>query len=230
MQKPDFDLTPYKPYVYLYTYPDGRIFYVGKGKGDRILAHEAEARKGVQSEKCDIIRGIWARGEEVAKIKIAFFDDDLDALKYESHLISSLGGLANIAQGRKNIAEVLIRPEDSIRFGQSICHIEEDGAEYWDAREMAGFCGYISWQNFHKAIKRAMKTLALADEDVSRHFIPTLKTVRVGVGGKRQVENYRLSKRAFFLVILNADRKNIVVRLGKAYLLDAAVVISDMEV
>lgn len=45
-------------YVYIYAYPDGRVFYVGKGKGNRILDHEAEARKGINSRKCDIIRSI----------------------------------------------------------------------------------------------------------------------------------------------------------------------------
>src|SRR5260221_10494808 len=59
----------YKYYVYTLSKPDGTIFYVGKGRGNRILQHENEARRGVKSTKCDIIREIWANGGGPAKTK-----------------------------------------------------------------------------------------------------------------------------------------------------------------
>lgn len=50
-------------YVYELRDPrNGLPFYVGKGKGDRINAHEREARKGVSSPKCERIKEIWAAG------------------------------------------------------------------------------------------------------------------------------------------------------------------------
>jgi hypothetical protein len=61
-------------YVYTLAYPEsmgGTIFYVGKGRNDRINDHDRETRRGVQSDKCNIIREIWATGEEVVKIKVA---------------------------------------------------------------------------------------------------------------------------------------------------------------
>lgn len=57
-------------YVYTYAYPDGKVFYVGKGHGNRIDHHEREAKSGVDSEKCAIIRQIWADGKQVLKKKI----------------------------------------------------------------------------------------------------------------------------------------------------------------
>lgn len=63
----DWDANDY--YVYLLTYPSGRVFYVGKGRGYRVLDHEREARKGVQSIKCNIIRSIWDNGGQVLKEK-----------------------------------------------------------------------------------------------------------------------------------------------------------------
>jgi hypothetical protein len=80
-------------YVYWLAYPEsmgGAIFYIGKGQGYRIADHEREARKGVQSRKCDIIRDIWMHGEEVVKGVIATFAyyREHDALMYEWAMIN----------------------------------------------------------------------------------------------------------------------------------------------
>lgn len=93
-------------YVYTLAYPEsmgGAIFYVGKGKGDRIDEHEKEARKGIQSKKCDVIRGIWAIGEEVVKTKVAYFKDEGDAYLYEWGLIN----MTTYAERLTNIARTL---------------------------------------------------------------------------------------------------------------------------
>lgn len=88
-------------YVYTLARPDGSVFYVGKGQRARMGNHESEARKGVQSRKCDIIRQIWAEGGTVIREKVAAFDEEEEAYQYEIALINSLGieNLANEANG-----------------------------------------------------------------------------------------------------------------------------------
>lgn len=81
-------------YTYKLAYPKsmgGAIFYVGKGTGNRINHHETEARKGVQSRKCNTIREIWAAGEQVVKEKDAFFEDADSAYLREIELIAFYG-------------------------------------------------------------------------------------------------------------------------------------------
>jgi hypothetical protein len=80
-----------KYYTYVLLRPDGSVFYVGKGQGNRIDQHEEEARKGGESHKCNVIRKIWSEGGEVIKQKIAFFDDDEDACQLEVLLIDFFG-------------------------------------------------------------------------------------------------------------------------------------------
>jgi hypothetical protein len=98
-----------KYYVYTLAYPDGRIFYVGKGKNygkhERIDEHEIEARGRRHTnnpDKLEIIRSIWASGGEVLKRKVAHFDDEMEAYMYEWALMNMTcyaDTLANINRG-----------------------------------------------------------------------------------------------------------------------------------
>lgn len=75
---------PDECYVYTLAYPDGTVFYIGKGQGNRIHAHEIEARKGKLSRKCDVIREIWLNGGEVVKEVVKDHMTDNEAALLES--------------------------------------------------------------------------------------------------------------------------------------------------
>lgn len=98
---------------YVYTLSDprsGHVFYVGKGSGDRILAHEKEANGGAYSEKCNRIREIWREGENVVREKVSHHADENEALDREEALIDLLGieNLTNVLPGGKIGAEAYI--------------------------------------------------------------------------------------------------------------------------
>lgn len=205
-------------YVYALAYPDGRIFYIGKGTGNRILAHEQEARRGVPSRKCDIIRAIWVSGAQVEKIKLAFFDTNEEALAYESSLIFSLDGLANIQEGRKRIREILLTSGDSDDFGGHLCQWRDDGTAFWDAREVAEFLGYITWESFRQVMRRAKRVAQSAGWTEQEHFRPARKRIRTGLRSHRFIADYQLSREAFWLVVQNADPLKSVVMFGKSVL------------
>lgn len=89
-------------YVYeLFDPRDNAVFYVGKGRGGRIHCHEIEARRGRQSRKCDVIRGIEAAGHRIGKHKVRQFDDEQEAYDFEADLIDQYGleSLTNIIPG-----------------------------------------------------------------------------------------------------------------------------------
>jgi hypothetical protein len=89
-------------YVYVLVDPrDGKPFYVGKGRGNRIDHHEKEAAAGVCSEKCNKINEIASAGFEIAKKQLAFFWDERAALDFERDLIAEIGlhRLTNVAPG-----------------------------------------------------------------------------------------------------------------------------------
>lgn len=79
-------------YVYTLTDPrDNKVFYVGKGKGNRINAHELEAKRSNETEKQKRINAIWAQDLSVIKKIVKRFNDELKAYQYEDKLIKKFG-------------------------------------------------------------------------------------------------------------------------------------------
>lgn len=90
-------------YVYIYRDPgNGEVFYVGKGKGSRALAHLASAGP---SRKIRRIREIRKSGAEPAiEILVHGLEEEETALKIEAAIIDLLGPeqLTNEARGYKS--------------------------------------------------------------------------------------------------------------------------------
>lgn len=92
-------------YVYTLAYPDGTVFYVGKGTGNRINDHEREAKQGKKSYKCNVIRGIWKDGGQIIKTKVQDGMTDEAAYKLEIDLIRMYGRehLTNLTDGGEGV-------------------------------------------------------------------------------------------------------------------------------
>ena len=128
-------ISPQIFYVYTLTNSlTGKVFYIGKGKGDRIHAHEAEARRGAQTYKCFLIRQIWEQGGKVIKSKVFETPIEQDAFIYEWCLIQLIygeGALANVCAGgnggivkRQNIYKQVMFSLSHEAYN-AICHLEE---------------------------------------------------------------------------------------------------------
>jgi hypothetical protein len=77
-------------YVYLYIDPnDQRIFYVGKGQGNRVFAHLDDRQ---ESRKVQVLEQLRAQGQEpIIEILIHGLQDELTALRIEAAVIDLLG-------------------------------------------------------------------------------------------------------------------------------------------
>jgi DNA-damage-inducible protein D len=101
---------------------------------------------------------------------------------------------------------------------EAIRHMtEEDGAEYWTARELAEVLGYAKWANFAPTIKDAQKACEGSGYTVSDHFLEVRKMVTLGSGAQRGVQDFHLSRYACYLVVQNADPGKPIVALGQTY-------------
>ena len=95
---------------------------------------------------------------------------------------------------------------------ESIKHIDEDGNEFWYARELMKILKYAKWENFHKVIKNAMISCNKSNINLYYHFPDVRKMVKTG-DSIREIIDYKLSRYACYLIAQNADpRKEIVAR------------------
>jgi len=75
---------------------------------------------------------------------------------------------------------------------------------------------YSKWENFHKAIKRAMIACKASNINVLDHFLDFRKIVDAGATTK-PVLDYKLSRYACYLIVQNANPNKKLVALGQTY-------------
>jgi len=92
-----------KYYVYLYSHPQTKeIFYVGKGKGNRVFSH---LKENSDSQKVKVINDLKKQGlEPIIEILIHGLEDETTALRVESSIIDLYGTkkLTNKQSGYKS--------------------------------------------------------------------------------------------------------------------------------
>ena len=100
---------------------------------------------------------------------------------------------------------------------EDIKHFDEEGNEYWLARELQVAFEYKRWDKFCKVIENAKITCEKSKYAVSNHFSHLGKMINLGKGGKRKVEDYKLSRYACYLIVQNGDSRKKTIALGQTY-------------
>lgn len=100
---------------------------------------------------------------------------------------------------------------------EAIRHEDEQGNEYWSARELYKLLGYSRWEKFQFALEQAQKACENSGQAVADHFHLEVKMIAAGKGAKRRTEDYHLSRFACYLIVQNADPSKPIVALGQTY-------------
>ncbi|MDR0805516.1 MAG: DNA damage-inducible protein D [Enterobacteriaceae bacterium] len=114
---------------------------------------------------------------------------------------------------------------------EQIKHVDENGTEYWYARELAPVLEYVKWENFSKVLSRAMLACKNSGFSISDQFLVVDKLIEMPTKLKKEGENfgfpevrktkkivdYKLSRYACYLIVQNGDPRKEVIALGQTY-------------
>lgn len=99
---------------------------------------------------------------------------------------------------------------------ENIKHIEKNGDEYWEARELQQILGYKEWRYFSTVIEKAQIACSRSNNNINSNFGVNTKIGKTGVSSKTIID-YKLSRYACYLIVQNANPKLKAVALGQTY-------------
>jgi len=102
-------------------------------------------------------------------------------------------------------------------FEGSVQTVEDDGAEYWLARDLQGLLGYSQWRSFAAVIEKAITSCINSMYEPGNHFARVRKLVDVGSGAKREIEDVALTRYACYLIAQNGDPSKDQVAFAQTY-------------
>jgi DNA-damage-inducible protein D len=94
---------------------------------------------------------------------------------------------------------------------------EQDGIEYWLARELQILLGYTSWRNFINAVTKAKESCKTSKEEILDHFVDVDKMVKIGSGAERKQDDIMLTRYACYLIAQNGDPKKEQIAFAQSY-------------
>ena len=100
---------------------------------------------------------------------------------------------------------------------EDIKHIDEEGKEYWYARELQVVLKYTQWRRFENVIHKAKLACNNSNINIDDHFANIGKMVDIGSNTKRETNDYKLSRYACYLIAQNGDSRKKVISLAQTY-------------
>jgi DNA-damage-inducible protein D len=100
---------------------------------------------------------------------------------------------------------------------ENIKKIDEDGVEYWRARDLMIQLDYSDWRNFENVIDKAKTACTTSGQNVDDHFVDVTEMIELGKGAIRKVNDYKLSRYACYLIAQNGDSEKKPIALAQTY-------------
>lgn len=100
---------------------------------------------------------------------------------------------------------------------EQIKKVDENGNEYWSARQFAKALGYTDFRNFLSVIAKAKEACLNSGQSIENHLVELNEMVSIGSGAEREMASYKLSRYACYLVVQNSDPSKGIVALGQTY-------------
>lgn len=100
---------------------------------------------------------------------------------------------------------------------ERIKKVDENGNEYWGARELSKILEYTDFRNFQTVVNKAKDACENSGQDTMDHIVDFNEEISHGKGAKQIYPSYKLSRYACYLIVQNADPGKEIVALGQTY-------------
>ena len=144
--------------------------------------------------------------EDTDKLAVTAFDA---ALKQLARSDSSTLALGNETVKDRAIETLIAQFEEASQ--------NDDGIEFWYARDLQSLLGYDRWENFINVIKKSKIACESTSYIVTDHFRDVTKMVPIGSGGERPTEDIQLTRYACYLVAQNGDSRKKPIAFAQTY-------------
>lgn len=100
---------------------------------------------------------------------------------------------------------------------EAIKHFDENGSEYWFARELKEVLSYKEWRKFEGVIDKAIKSCQNSGISALEHFVGADKTIKMPKEATKSIKDYKLTRYACYLIAQNGDSRKKVIALAQTY-------------
>lgn len=100
---------------------------------------------------------------------------------------------------------------------EQIRQVDEQGNEYWGARQLAKVLDYAEFRNFLPVIEKAKEACSNSGQKVEHHLVDSHEEIIHGKGATQMYQSVKLSRYACYLIVQNADPSKEIVATGQTY-------------
>ena len=100
---------------------------------------------------------------------------------------------------------------------EDIKHIDENGIEFWYARELQKVLDYKEWRKFENVIQKAIMACKNTGIIEAEHFVGTDKLSKRANNAEVLIKDYKLTRYACYLIAQNGDSRKKVIALAQTY-------------
>ncbi|MCK5107285.1 MAG: DNA damage-inducible protein D [Nanoarchaeota archaeon] len=94
---------------------------------------------------------------------------------------------------------------------------EEEGIEFWFARDLQKLLGYVEWRKFAGVIEKAKISCQNSSFDILDHFVGAAKTIAMPNGASKEIEDIILTRYACYLIAQNGDSRKEEIAFAQSY-------------
>ena len=94
---------------------------------------------------------------------------------------------------------------------------QQEGIEFWFARDLQKLLDYDEWRNFINAIEKAKIACVNSGQKIQDHFVDANKTIDMPKGATKEISDYKLTRYACYLIAQNGDPRKDQIAFAQSY-------------